>query len=89
MTPNFPAPGVTHTPRATTPSEAGTPLRGGVNVRITDDTTRTELADALAYVNHEAKRAPHVLGTAEYPSKWDQRHAMLDALLTDYWDAPA
>ncbi|HKY58366.1 MAG TPA: hypothetical protein VJL80_10035 [Aeromicrobium sp.] len=57
-------------------------------MQVTDDTTKTELATALTYVNHEAKRAPHVLGTVEHPSKWDGRHALLDRLLTDWQDAP-
>lgn len=43
--------------------------------------TRTELEEAIRHANHTAKRAPHVLGTATYPSKWDIAHRYVDELL--------
>lgn len=44
-------------------------------------TARDEVLEALANVNHEAKRAPHVFGWAEQPSRWDRLHTRLDDLL--------
>lgn len=44
-------------------------------------TARDEVLEALANVNHEAKRAPHVFGWTGMPSRWDKLHARLDDLL--------
>lgn len=57
-------------------------------LRVTDDTTRAELAEAMAHVLRLAKREMPKVGTAEYPTPWDTRHATLDALLTDWEQAP-
>ena len=57
-------------------------------VVITDESTAADIAEAITHVNHDAKRAPHVLGTADHPSRWDKRHELIDAMLTD-WQARA
>lgn len=51
-------------------------------IRVTDETTWDEIAEALGHANQAAKRVPHVLGVA-VPSQWDNAHARLDALLDD------
>lgn len=55
---------------------------------ITDDTTRDELAEAITHANAYAERQPHVLGVSG-PSKWDEAHERINALLDDYEHAPA
>lgn len=57
-------------------------------VKVTDQTTRAEIAGVLATANYEAKRKPHVLGVAS-PSAWDEAHSLIDCLLTDWEQAPA
>ena len=57
-------------------------------VVITDESTACEIAEALGHANRRAKRAPHVIGTREYPTAWDRAHELLDAMLTD-WQARA
>lgn len=57
-------------------------------VKVTDQTTRAEIADVLATANYEAKRKPHVLGVVG-PSAWDIAHDLLDHLLADWEQAPA
>lgn len=52
-------------------------------VRVTDDTTRDELAETLRLLNDAAKRVPHVRGVCS-PSSWDVQHARIDAVL-DEW----
>lgn len=52
-------------------------------VRVSDETTRAEIAEALAHVNRRAKRVPRVFGVAA-PSAWDELHDMLDHLLDDW-----
>ena len=49
---------------------------------ITDDTTVLEIEEALGHVNRDAKRCPRVIGTDEYPTRWDMRHRFIDELLT-------
>jgi len=58
-------------------------------LRVTDDTPRAEIAEALINACAHAHRQPCVVGTADMPSKWDSAHALLDALLTDWEAAPA
>lgn len=55
-------------------------------LRITDDSTRDELAEALTHCCRTAIRAPHVFGDPDRPSTWDVAHKRLDALL-DEWEA--
>lgn len=43
--------------------------------------TKDELTEALEYACATAKRQPFVLGTAEYPSRYDKAHAHIDWLL--------
>jgi hypothetical protein len=53
-------------------------------LRITDDSDRAEIAEALVNCCRTAIRAPHVFGKADHPSAWDKAHATLDVLL-DEW----
>lgn len=57
-------------------------------IRVTDDTTRDQIAEACGHVCASAKRLPRVVGTAECPTLWDRLHAKLDVLL-DEWQASA
>jgi hypothetical protein len=57
-------------------------------IRVTDQSTRAEIADVLAMANYQAKRKPHVLGKVQ-PSAWDECHKLIDELLQDWLDAPA
>jgi hypothetical protein len=57
-------------------------------VKVTDTSTRAEIADVLAEANYQAKRKPHVLGVVG-PSAWDEAHSLIDCLLQDWLDAPA
>ena len=54
-------------------------------VRVTDETTREELAETLRLLNDAAKRVPHVKGVCS-PSSWDVQHQRIDAVL-DEWIA--
>lgn len=58
-------------------------------VRITDDTTRAEIAEAITNMAHRASREFPVVGTPEQPTPWDLRHGAINALIDDYWEAPA
>lgn len=53
-------------------------------LRVTDDSDREELAEALTHCCRTAIRAPHVFGSKDHPSAWDRAHATLDVLL-DEW----
>lgn len=53
-------------------------------IRVTDETPRAEIAEALTHCCRTAIRAPHVMGSEEHPSAWDKAHARLDALLEDW-----
>lgn len=57
-------------------------------LRVTDDTTKADIAEALGHVLHRAKRQTPVVGTAEFPTPWDTAHEMLDSLLDDWLRAP-
>lgn len=59
-----------------------------VAVVVTDETTKAELAEALANMLHRAKREMPRVGTVEHPTPWDKRHAAMDALLEDWVKAP-
>lgn len=56
-------------------------------IRITDDSTRGEIAEALTHLNRRAKREFPRIGTAEHPTPWDRRHTALDNLLDDWRSA--
>lgn len=59
-------------------------------LRITDDTTKAELAEALTHACAYAIRLPHVMSRDDrHPSQWDRAHRRLDSLLDDYQRAPA
>lgn len=49
-------------------------------IRVTDDSTRAEIAEAMAHLRAAQKRAPKVMA--------DRYSAMLDELLTDWEAAP-
>lgn len=54
-------------------------------LRITDDSDRGEIAEALTHCCRTAIRAPHVISRdPDQPSAWDKAHATLDVLL-DEW----
>jgi hypothetical protein len=55
-------------------------------LRITDDSTREEIAEAITHCCRTAVRAPHVRGSDEHPSAWDRAHETLDELLCE-WEA--
>ncbi len=52
---------------------------------ITDQPTRTEIHEALANVNHRARREMPVTRrlTTDEPTPWDKRHATIDSLLDE------
>lgn len=58
-------------------------------IRVTDDTSRAEIAEALVHANAAAKRKPRVVGDEKIPTAWDHCHEILDALLEDWENAPA
>lgn len=55
-------------------------------LRVTEDTTRADLAEAIANLNRTAKRQMYVVEkfTTDPPSKWSQMHARLNDLLTEH-----
>lgn len=53
-------------------------------IRVTDETSRDDLAEALANLVAYAKRQQYILGDAEHPSRWDRSHQRIDQLLTEY-----
>ena len=55
-------------------------------LRVTDESTRAEVADAMTYINELTKLTPGVVGSPAHPSLWDRRHELLNAMLTD-WQA--
>lgn len=55
----------------------------GPTVVITDETTPDDLRECVTHLNYEAKRAPHIGGTADYPSNWDLWHARINAVLDE------
>ena len=59
------------------------------SIRVTDESTRDEVAEAMTYVNGCAKESPRVIGTLEEPTLWDRRHELLNAMLTDWQARPA
>lgn len=58
-------------------------------LRVTDETTRDELVEALGNMNRSAKRTMAVVGTDLVPTPWDRFHARINALLDDLERAPA
>lgn len=51
--------------------------------------TVADLAEFITHHNREAKRVPAVIGTADYPSKWDRLHLAIDDALDDYFERMA
>ena len=62
-------------------------MSGGARVVTTEQihapTTHDEALAELLEANRQAKRQPHVMGTEDYPSRWDQWHEWIDLLLDD------
>lgn len=50
-------------------------------IRITDESTREDLEEALTHLAHAAAREMPVVGTDAMPTPWDRRHAAIDELL--------
>lgn len=44
---------------------------------------RNELAEALHHACQTAKRCPYVIGTSDYPSRWDNAHIHVNYLLDE------
>jgi hypothetical protein len=61
---------------------------GSTSIRITDDSTRAEVAEAMVFINQGTKRSAPVIGTSDDPTAWDRRHMLLDAMLTDWESRP-
>lgn len=57
---------------------------GTIHVDHRIDETKAEIAEAIVNMCAHAERQPHVLGVTG-PSKWDEAHTKLDALL-DNWE---
>jgi hypothetical protein len=56
-------------------------------LRVTDDSTREEIAEAITHCCRTAVRAPHVISPdPDRPSQWDIAHVRLNALLAE-WEA--
>ena len=55
-------------------------------IRVTDDTTRAELATALGHLCAHAKRQQRIVERFEQdpPSAWTKAHRRINALLTDW-----
>ncbi len=62
-----------------------------MTIRVTDDTTRHELAEAIDNLNRSAKRAQHIVEkfSDDEPTEWTRWHRRIDALLEDWMKAPA
>lgn len=60
-------------------------------IRITDDTTRAELAEYLTNMCAFAKRQPRAIALfeADPPTAWDKAHRRMDGPLDDWLAAPA
>lgn len=54
-------------------------------IRVTDETTCDELAEALANINTHAKRQQHIVEkfTEDVPTAWTRAHRQINALLDD------
>ena len=61
---------------------------GSTAVRVTDDSTREEVAQVMSRVNAAAKMGPPVVGRSDRPTLWDRRHELLNAMLTDWQSRP-
>lgn len=57
-------------------------------IRVTDETTRADLAETLGHLAAHAKRQPYVVRRFDSDplTSWDKAHAQIDAVLTD-WQA--
>ena len=58
-------------------------------VRITDDTTRADLADTLAILNAEAKDMSRRGKVGTLSADYARQHERINAVLEDYGRAPA
>lgn len=55
-------------------------------LRITDDTTRDELAEYLTNLNNHAKRQPRIVEKSylDRPTDWTKAHRRMDGPLDDW-----
>jgi len=51
---------------------------------IVDQPTRVEIEEALAALAQRAAREFPVIGTADSPTPWDRRHAVINDLLEEW-----
>lgn len=58
-------------------------------IRVTEASTREELAEALLNLCARARREMPVVGTELLRTPWDKRHEAIDALLEDWQKAPS
>lgn len=59
-------------------------------LRVTDETSRQFLGELINQANRDAKRQQRIVKQFERdkPTKWDEAHADIDALVTDWESAP-
>lgn len=60
-------------------------------IRVTDDSTRDEIAEALGWTNLSAKRQQRIIERfmTDEPSAWTRMHRKLNAMLDDWQAAKA
>jgi hypothetical protein len=58
-------------------------------VKVSDASTRAEIAAALAKALVQARRKPKVVGCEKLPTAWDVAHSLIDCLLDDWQQADA
>lgn len=58
-------------------------------LRITEESTRPEIAEAITHLGQRARREFPVVGTEDQPTPWDLRHQAIDMLLVDWERARA
>lgn len=50
---------------------------------LTSASSREDIIEALEILGREAHREQHVIGTEDYPSRWDRLHEFIDSLLDE------
>lgn len=56
--------------------------------RITDESTKAEVAEAITHLGRRASREMPAIGDDEHPTPWDLRHQAINMLLLDWEPAP-
>lgn len=56
-------------------------------LRISDESDRAELAEALVHLRRRAGREFPVVGPTDHPTPWDLRHRAINELLDQYASA--